>query len=379
MTVAHGFRLPYGNTLSSASVSIPDTAAVGDAGLASSSNEFRVSVASPAEYADIEAFSRQADPAEVMSPLTAPLIAWFVQDNPCGPGFVVVARERATDELVGHFVFYRWTLTRRQSSGSVISFPSILYVRLYVRRDYRRRGVFAAMTRFGLGMAERQGIELAYTAPNPRSAAGFVKFGMARRGPLPFWIRPPVPGWSLVGRLGARAPGIDVEPRPAFDTSFEQSMPEALPGHVTVWSPRSEKQLNWRYTKRPDCQYKIWYLRDKGRPVGYLVTRRMDIKGRPALVICDCWAGQQHAGAIRAGVEAARRDTGRRAVTIAMGASAVPHLARAYRRAGFIRTPSAVLPQPVVIFGGGLGSEASDDDLPALDTWHVTPYDWDVF
>jgi hypothetical protein len=32
--------------------------------------------------------------AEVMSPLTAPLIAWFVPGHSCGPGFVVVARGR---------------------------------------------------------------------------------------------------------------------------------------------------------------------------------------------------------------------------------------------------------------------------------------------
>ena len=360
-------------------MSTPDTAAARDAEHAFSSDEFRLSIATSSEFAEIEAFSRRANRAEVMSPITAPLLAWFVEENPCGSGFVVVARERASGELVGHFVFYRWTLTRRRSPGSVISFPSMLYVRLYVRPDYRRRGVFAAMTRFGLSVVERLGITLAYTAPNPRSAPGFVKFGMARRGPLPFWIRPPVPGWGLVRGLGASVRDIDVEPRPAFDTSFEQSMPDDLPGHVAVWSPRSEKQLNWRYTKRPDCQYEIRYLRHNGRPVGYLVTRRMDIKGRPALVICDGWVAPRHPGAIRAGVEDARRGAPRGAVTIAMGASAVPHLARAYRRAGFVRTPSAVLPQPVVILGGGVGPGASAGDLPALTAWHVSPYDWDVF
>ncbi|HYN07808.1 MAG TPA: hypothetical protein VES67_10490 [Vicinamibacterales bacterium] len=359
-------------------MSTPDTAAVRD-GDAFGSHEFRLSVATAGEYAAIEAFSRRADASDVMRPLTASLITWFVHDNPCGPGFVVIARERHSDELLGHFVFYRWTLTRRQVSGPPASSPAMLYVRLYVQRQHRRRGIFAAMTTFGLDLVERSGIGLAYTAPNPRSAPGFVKFGMAQRGPLPFWIRPPIPGWGLVGRLGARSAGIDVERRDAFDASFEQLVPDQLPDSVTVWSPRSAAQLNWRYQQRPDCEYAIWYLRDHGRPVGYLVTRRMPIKGRPTLVICDSWVAREHTGAFSVGVEAAREGASRGEVTIAIGGTAVPDLARAFRRAGLIRTPAVALPQPVVILGGGVGPGARADDLPSLEAWHVTPYDWDVF
>jgi GNAT superfamily N-acetyltransferase len=344
-----------------------------------SRSDLLVGVAHPAEFGLVERLSRSASGDEVRSPLTESLIRWFVDESPAGPGFVVVARNPASGDLAGHFVFYRWTLARRRSSGDVEDLPAFLYVRLYVDPRHRRRGVFSAMARFGLGLVERLGVGFAYTAPNPRSGAGFTRFGIASTPPLPFRVRPAWRAWGLLRGAAGRARGVEVQRREAFDDAFAAALPAALPPSVCLWTPRDAARLNWRYVSRPDIDYEIRYLRDAGRPVGYLVTRRMVIKGLSALVVCDAWVEPGAAWALRAGVDDALRSGARVRVAIAIGGGAVPDLRRAFRAAGFLRCPTPLLPQPVALFGGGVGVAPVRTELPDVAAWHVMPCDWDVF
>jgi GNAT superfamily N-acetyltransferase len=335
-----------------------------------------VEIATVTEYSQIEAVSRAADRHEVFSPLTAELLRWFLDDNPCGPGFVVVARDRGGGRIIGHFVFYRWTL-RRRAAGATVDVPAALYVRLYVDPTARRRGVFAAMTRAGLEHLASLDVPLAYTAPNPRSSPGFVKFGMQRIGPHPFRLRPALPGWGWL--TGPPTRGITVERRERFDRTFDNVTDAGLPESVKLWSPRRAALLNWRYVMRPDARYEIRYLVDRSGPTGFLVTRRMAITGRDVMALCDFWVKPGQEAALRVGVDdALTANRGVRAA-IAIGASAVPHLGRALTRAAFVSLPTAILPQPVLLFGGAVERAGAPMRLPARDAWFVTPYDWDVF
>jgi GNAT superfamily N-acetyltransferase len=356
-----------------------DPTIVTDAVRAIGRDDLELGVAGPEEYGAIEEMSRASSSAEVFSPLTAALIEWFVDRNPCGPGFVVLARDPSSRLLAGHFVFYRWRLVRRVTGGGLAEVPVFLYVRLYVRPEYRRRGVFSAMTAFGLEVARRLGVGLAYTAPNPRSSPGFVKFGMERRGPLPVRVRPSIPGWGLMGRLPKPSPGLDVEVRSEFDASFQGAMGRDLPPAIAWWGDRTPALLNWRYVERPDARYEIRYARESGRASGFLVTRRMRIKGLLALVVCDFWCEPRHDDALRVALLHAQSAGERTALAVAIGSDRPPQARRALRRAGFVAVPAALLPQPIVIFGGGLGNGPARVDLPELDAWHLTPGDWDVF
>lgn len=335
-----------------------------------------IRVAAPEDYAAIEAMSRAAPAQDVLTPLTAPLISWFVDKNPAGRGFVVLARDRSSGALAGHFVFYRWML-RHRGPARVVSVPAALYVRLYVRPEFRRRGAFAAMTRFGLARLAEDGVPLAYTAPNPKSSAGFIKFGMARRGPLPFYVRPSLPGWGWIGGTGRAARAIRVERRDRFDDRFAGEL-DAGPPTARWWGARPADLLNWRFADRPDTNYEIRYLVTSDEPAGYLVTRRMRIKGLEALVVCDYWHREGHEAALRAGLDAARADGKRTDLAMAIGGTVSPSFARASRLAGFLPCPQALLPQPVVVFGGSIGG-TPDVPLPSAEEWHITPYDWDVF
>ena len=335
-----------------------------------------VGVATPAEYAEIEALSRAADPSEMKSVLTAELIAWFIDRNPCGRGFLVVARDPASGGAIGYFLFYPWLLARRAASGAE-RLPAFLYVHLYVAPPHRRRRVFGAMTAFGLDLAAQLGVGLAYTVPNPRSTPGFLKFGMTQAGVLPFWVRPAIPGWGLVAGA-ARDTSLAVQ----LVSELPAAVPDVtsmLPPTVAMWSPRSAATCRWRYRDRPDCSYEIRQVTKAGAAVAIVVTRRMTIKGLRTLVVCDAWFSDSGPAALRLAVDDALRAGERVHLAIAFGGSASAPYRQALRGAGFVVCPPALQPQPVAIIGGGVGGPESRVEMPGADAWHLTPYDWDVF
>jgi GNAT superfamily N-acetyltransferase len=341
-------------------------------------DDLRITVALPDDYPDVEALSRAADSREVMTPLTASLIEWFVDRNPCGQGFVVVARSQPADDIVGYFLFYPWPVRRRETGGAA-TLPAFLYVRLYVAATHRRKGIFAAMTSFGVLLLERIGVRLAYTVPNPRSTAGFLKFGMTSAGTLPFWVRPAIPGWGAVFRLLRPAKGFTIERRPAFDGAVDDLFEADLPERIRYWGRRTSRLLNWRYVAHPGATYEIRYLLNAGRFAGFLVTRRMRIKGLRSLVICDFWVPEALPGLLRAGVDDAMRAARPLHVVIAVGCGRGAPGRGALQRAGFILCPPVLLPQPVAVIGGGIGAPPNRVELPSTGEWHLTPYDWDVF
>jgi hypothetical protein len=339
-------------------------------------DDIAIGVAAPAEYAGIEALSRAADPSEMKSVLTAELIAWFIDRNPCGRGFLVVARDPASEQAMGYFLFYPWLLARRTAAGAD-PLPAFLCVHLYVAPPYRRRRVFAAMTSFGLDLVAQLGVGLAYTVPNPRSTPGFLKFGMRQAGTLPFWIRPAIPGWGLVA--GARRDAsLRVEQVPALPDDAPD-VAEMLTPAVSAWSPRSAAMHQWRYLERPDCRYEVRQVTKAGATVAVVVTRRMTIKGWQTLVVCDAWCREHGFAAVRLAVDDALRPGARVHLAIAFGGSASAPYRQALRGAGFVVCPPVIQPQPVAIIGGSVGGRVGGVEMPDVAAWHLTPYDWDVF
>jgi len=337
-----------------------------------------VTIARPDEYVQIEALSRAADSSEMVTPLTADMVAWFVDENPCGRGFMVVARDPSTRAVIGYFLFYPWLLARR-TGGLPEPLPSFLYVHLYVAPPYRRRRVFAAMTSFGLDLVDQLGVGLAYTVPNPRSTPGFLKFGMTQAGRLPFWIRPAIPGWGLVAAIANRAPGLTVSHRQGIAGAELPDIDAMLPESTMVWSPRTVEHLAWRYDRHPDCAYEIRVVQRGERPIGCVITRRMRIKRFRTLVVCDAWFSESGSSVLRLAVEDALRSGDRVDLAIAFGGDASPLYREALRRTGFLVCPAFLQPQPVAVIGGGVGGPGQRVELPGVSTWHIVPSDWDVF
>jgi hypothetical protein len=116
-----------------------------------------------------------------------------------------------------------------------------------------------------------------------------------------------------------------------------------------------------------------------GAAVAVVVTRRMTIKGLRTLAVCDAWFGSSGPAALRLAVDDALQAGDRVRLAIAFGGSASPAYRQALRGSGFVVCPPALQPQPVAIIGGGVGGPESRVEMPGVDAWHLTPYDWDVF
>lgn len=341
--------------------------------------DLMVSLATPGEYAEIETLSRAADPRDVYLPLTAAAIAWFVDANPHGPGFVVIARATESRAIVGHFLFYATTLVHTVD-GLDREIPSYLYVHLYVAPEYRRKGVFAMMFAFGLEVLSRMGIRFAYTVPNPRSSLGFVKFGVPWLGTLPCWMAPVAAAWRGLAAITSWGnPAVTVERVNAFD---ERTLPAPSTAGV-VRGVRTADTLNWRFARRPGVDYGVWRVTRAAETGsgGYVVTRAMTIQRYRVLAVCDVAFDRWDAALIRCTLGAIARHSADQRCSLVMfqGGSPDPAFGRALWRAGLVHVPTRFLPQPVAVLGGDPQQRGSAGGLPPVDQWTLTPRDWDVF
>jgi GNAT superfamily N-acetyltransferase len=340
--------------------------------------DFYLTLASPADYPAVEALSTAAAREEVAIPLGAATIEWLVDKNPQGQGFLVLARSTSDAQIVGHFLFYAKAMEFRERGGKEAApLTAYLCVYLFVAPHYRRRGLFDQMTAFGVGLLQRTGLSLVYTVPNPRSAPGFLKFGMTSLGTIPFRI-----GWAGKWKIGllARRAVKAVERRDGFGHQLIALQHPMRSRQALMWGQRNIELLDWRYRDRPEVDYGIWRLNEGGRADGYLVTRRMTIMNFETLVLCDFWLEQPSTAALNKLIAAAlAAEHGRGAnLVITMAGSPDTKMGSALWRAGLIRLPQRLLPQPVVVIGGFI-DDGGRSAVPSVKSWLSTPYDWDVF
>jgi len=335
--------------------------------------DIRFALATPADYAAIEQLTRSAE--DVDEPWSHQAIAWLLDANPDGPGFMVLARDRNNDRILGYFTFYPKPLL----SGSRVV-PTFLFVRLYVSQAIRRRGIFETMTRLGMDLLKSADIKYAYSVPNRYSTPGFIKLGMRDQGDVGFWIRPTWRIWPYVSGLPKHS-GWDIEAIETFSDEWDELFDLPYPGQAIVRGVRSAARLNWRYKERPDATYGMWGVKARDGLVGYCVTRGTRIKGIPALVVCDFWSRPECEQMLRFALAAALRKAGpESARLVAAFVSAPPGPERrAIRRAGFLPIPKSIVPGRMPLIGADPARMNGRTPMPDVPSWLITPYDWDVY
>jgi predicted N-acetyltransferase YhbS len=335
--------------------------------------DIRFALATPADYAAIEQLTRSAE--DVDEPWSRQAIAWLLDANPDGPGFMILARARDTDRILGYFTFYPKLLY----SGSEFV-PAFLFVRLYVCREIRRRGIFETMTRLGMALLKYAGIEYAYSVPNRYSTPGFVKLGMRDQGDVGFWVRPSWRIWPYVSGF-PKLSRLDVEPIRSFGTQWDDLFEHPYRDQAVVRGARSAARLNWRYKDRPDAEYGMWGVRSRDEFVGYCITRATKVKGVLVLVVCDFWLRPGNERMLRMAVAAALREAGpgsSRFVATFVSVPSGPER-RAIRQAGFLPVPKLAVPGRMPLIGTCPARMNGKTPLPDASSWFITPYDWDVY
>jgi len=166
-----------------------------------------------------------------------------------------------------------------------------------------------------------------------------------------------------------------VIPIERFDDGIEPVSRE-FADMVTVCIDRTARFLNWRFVEKPTHEYGMWALRRAGGLCAYVVTRRSEMYGSPAVIIMDlgCRAGEEDALLRLLAARFPEERAAGAAAAVTMGLH--PVLAR-LRRLGFIHVPDRWNPRPIRFVAKLL----QDDFDPAVlrpESWFVTLADWDV-
>ena len=349
-------------------------------------DEFYFTVADPKDYDDVERLSKTANisTGEVKFPLTAETIRWFIDANPAGKGFLALSKSMRTDEIVGYYLFFPKRLMFRQDNKGK-SVPLLVYNNssLYVSPSHRGQGVFTKMTSFSLNLLARSGVHFQYTTPNKRSVHGFLhSLSMKKIGIVPVWIQPACRFWHFINPLvSKKIHSTEFEIKDEIDNSLDSVLQNQISPNTMVWGDRNAELLNWRYRDRPNIDYRIIHIYENGSVTGYLVARKMKIGRYQALILCDFWHTTYKQNVINLATETALRHGEWKDIKIIISfiSTSDPRIPRSLWKTGFIHVPNFFLPHPIWIVGGPVSSSSKDAELPKLNSWHFTPYDWDVF
>jgi hypothetical protein len=185
--------------------------------------------------------------------------------------------------------------------------------------------------------------------------------------------------WRAWPRLTASGlADVDVVP---VDALTQEHLAKVGEAGGDVCGLRTPESLAWRFGRRPGVEYTRWSVSRRGVAVGYVVTRAMTIQKYRVLALCDVRLADEGAGVWRRVMDimAARAAETRADLLMLQGGSPEPAATAARWRAGLVRVPDRVLPQPIAVFGGAPGVAGDAGGLPPLDRWYMTPGDWDVF
>jgi hypothetical protein len=204
---------------------------------------------------------------------------------------------------------------------------------------------------------------------------------------VPFWASPS--GWLgapltlVAGMVSTMRRRVDIVRGTRFDERHEALTATARPAGAAVWGARTLAELRWRFESDASATYELWNLMAGASLVGYVVGRRLAIRSTETTVVCDVWVDDFHGHALGAAMSALRRLPGASALRllISMCGGGRAGAMAAQLGAGMLPVPQRLLPQPVVVLGGPVGSAAPAPWMRprGLTQWFMTPYDWDVF
>ncbi|HXX33448.1 MAG TPA: GNAT family N-acetyltransferase [Thermodesulfobacteriota bacterium] len=230
---------------------------------------------------------------------------WEFTEGPDGKAFIYIVE--GGGRVIGHFA----DIPRRFSiDGEVVL--GTLSLDLMVHPDYWRKGIFAAMGRYG-ALRVRQGYGLFMTAFPIRleTMLGLRKIGWKDVVKLPVLVYPVrfhgilnryfhFPPLSLLAGGVARffyflvfgwkkkkeMDGIEIEKVDGFDEQFDDFWQKAS-SLYPIMGVRNRNYLTWRYLQHPTRHYTIYRARKRGEIRGYIILRKVDLLHFNSTVIVD--------------------------------------------------------------------------------------------
>lgn len=256
-----------------------------------------------------------------------------------------------------------------------------------VDRAFRGHRLFESIARARLEDSKALGWTASRSIPNTASMPTHRRTGLLELGQIAAYVRP-VDVAALLGRAGgpaavrqtsallaraARVPwtrgGVEVDDAPeALGDLWDRTEPGA------AGTLRDAAYVRWRYRAHPSVAYRSWGYGTRRAPRGYAVTRVVERSGTPWLYVADLWAedGRAARAALGAAIHATADAEGVAGVALlTMPGSRTAALAA---RAGFLRLPRRLEPQPQVL---GAHPHTTTEDALRSARWSVSWGDHD--
>ncbi len=345
---------------------------------------------------DAGAIARMAEDSDLLvgeltSANFASLLAWLYADAPPQVRLQFVAEHE--ERVVAHYAavpflykLFGETCVAGLASNLVIEREhraGMLFLSLqsYLQREYRKkefRFVYGLVTRKNvlephLRMGWKKiGVVPVYAKPFnfPAVAASALRSGAVRTlAHVPLKAAEAV--WKL--RWSGRARGITVDEVPRFEADTDAFLADFTAARA-VAAVRTREILNWRFASYPERAYRIFVARERGRVVGYVVTRRMAMKHLQALAVVDLAFDP---ACERVGAALLQRCDREAMLARADVAATIlnPHspFARYLRRFGYLRTPESF----TLVVHAPKDASAPSFGAELFSSWHVTWFDHD--
>ena len=233
---------------------------------------------------------------------------WEFQEGFDGSAWIYIVEDQ--NRIVGHFA----DIPRRFSVRGEVILGS-LSLDLMVHPDYWRRGIFAAMGRYGAQRVKKENGLLMIAFPiRSETIFGLKKIGWREVVKLPVLVYPirfrgilnryfhfPPLGYLVGGiarliyflffgvKRGKRREGVEIEKVLSLDDLFDGFWQKALSVHP-IMGVRNRNYLTWRYLQHPTRKYAIYRAMKSGEMIGYIVLRKVELLNFNSAVIVDLLA-----------------------------------------------------------------------------------------
>jgi GNAT superfamily N-acetyltransferase len=254
---------------------------------------------------------------------------WEFIENPDGRAFIYLVEDQ--NKIIGHFA----DIPRRFSvEGETVL--GTLSLDLMVHPDYRRKGIFEEMGRYGAQRVKQEkGLFLFAFPIRPETVDGLKKIGWREAVQLPVLVYPLSfsgiinrylrfqPLSLLIGGaarffyllfcgLKGRKRGGTIEIEKVgslLDDSFDRFWRTAS-SLFPILGVRDRPSLSWRYLRHPTRAYSLYRAKRDGEMTGYIVLRKVDLLNFNSAVIVDLLALNEPAltALVQKGIEYSRQE-----------------------------------------------------------------------
>ena len=253
---------------------------------------------------------------------------WEFEEGPDGRALIYIVEDE--NKIVGHFA----DIPRRFSvEGGVVL--GTLSLDLMVHPDYWRRGIFAAMGRYGAQRVKQEhGLFMTAFPIRSETILGLKKIGWKEIVKLPVLVYP-IRFSGIVDRYFHFRPigllfggsarifyfllfglkrkketeGVEIEEVGELDDQFDLFWQKAI-SLSPIMGVRDRTFLKWRYLQHPTWSYTIYGGKRNGETTGYIVLRKVDLLKFNSAVIVDLLAldNETLSALVKKGIEYSQKE-----------------------------------------------------------------------